>query len=167
MFMDLLTCGENARISIQDNILFGKLAYGQANAQQKINSLIADVVDSLGLRNQIIEAGLRFEVGVAGGRLSAVQRQKLGLARALLKAPDLLIVNEALSSLDTAGERRLINNVRQTMKNRGILWMLGRVQLAEQFDAVIVMERGKLVDQGPFAEMQTSSTHLQNLLTAE
>ena len=157
----------NPRISIQDNILFGKLAYGQANAQQKINSLIADVVESLGLRNQIIEAGLRYEVGVAGGRLSSIQRQKLGLARALLKAPDLLIVNEALSSLDTASERRLIGNVRHKMENRGILWMLGRVQLAEQFDAVMVMERGKLVDQGPFTEMQTSSVHFQHLLTSE
>jgi putative ABC transport system ATP-binding protein len=157
----------NPRISIQDNILFGKLAYGQANAQQKINSLIADVVESLGLRNQIIEAGLRYEVGVAGGRLSSVQRQKLGLARTLLKAPDLLIINEALSSLDTASERRLIGNVRQKMENRGILWMLGRVQLAEQFDAVMVMERGKLVDKGPFTEMQTSSEHFQHLLTSE
>jgi putative ABC transport system ATP-binding protein len=157
----------NPRISIQDNILFGKLAYGQANAQQKINSLIADVVESLGLRNQIIEAGLRYEVGVAGGRLSSVQRQKLGLARSLLKAPDLLIINEALSSLDTASERRLIGNVRQKMENRGILWMLGRVQLAEQFDAVMVMERGKLVDKGPFTEMQTSSEHFQHLLTSE
>jgi len=157
----------NPRISIQDNILFGKLAYGQANAQQKINSLIADVVDELGLRNQIIEAGLRYEVGVAGGRLSAIQRQKLGLARSLLKAPDLLIVNEALSSLDSASERRLIDNVRAMMKDRGILWMLGRVQLAEQFDAVMVMDRGKLIDQGPFDEMQASNVQLQNLLASE
>jgi hypothetical protein len=116
----------NPRISIQDNILFGKLAYGQAHAQQKIN----------------------------------------WLARALLKAPDLLIINEALSSLDTASERRLIGNVRQKMENRGILWMLGRVQLAEQFDAVMVMERGKLVDKGPFAEIQSSSEHFQHLLTS-
>ena len=98
----------NPRISIQDNILFGKLAYGQANAQQKINALIADVVESLDLRKDIIEAGLNYEVGVGGGRLSATQRQKLGLARALIKTPDLLIANEALSSLDQASERRLI-----------------------------------------------------------
>jgi len=157
----------NPQISIQDNILFGKPAYGQANAQSKINSLIADVVNELGLRNQIIEAGLNYEVGVAGGRLSAIQRQKLGLARALLKAPDLLIVNEALSSLDPASERRLIGNVRGKMKNHGILWMLGRVQLAEQFDAVMVMERGKLIDKGSFENVQTSNTHFQQLLTAE
>ena len=157
----------NPRISIQDNILFGKLVYGQANAQQKINSLIADVVDELGLRNQIIEAGLKYEVGVAGGRLSSIQRQKLGLARALLKAPDLLILNEALSSLDTATERRLIANVRLEMENHGILWMLGRIQLAEQFDSVMVMERGRLIDQGPFDELQSSNEHFQHLLTSE
>jgi putative ABC transport system ATP-binding protein len=154
----------NPRISIQDNILFGKLAYGQAHAQQKINNLIADVVNSLDLRNDIIEAGLRYEVGVAGGRLSAIQRQKLGLARALMKAPDLLVVNEALSTLDPASERRLIDNVREVMSDRGILWILGRVQLAEQFDAVMVMERGKLLDKGPFAEMQQSNEHFQQLL---
>jgi len=154
----------NPRISIQDNILFGKLAYGQAHAQQKINNLIADVVNSLGLRDDIIEAGLRYEVGVAGGRLSSVQRQKLGLARALLKAPDLLVVNEALASLDPSSERRLIDNVRGAMSERGILWILGRVQLAEQFDMVMVMERGKILDTGPFAAMQQSNEHFQHLL---
>jgi ABC-type transport system involved in cytochrome bd biosynthesis fused ATPase/permease subunit len=45
--------------------------------------------------------------------------------------------------------------------------MLGRVQLAEQFDAVMVMERGKLIDQGPFEEMQTGNAHFQHLLTSE
>jgi putative ABC transport system ATP-binding protein len=154
----------NPRISIQDNILFGKLAYGQAHAQQKINDLIADAVNSLNLRDDIIKAGLRYEVGVAGGRLSSIQRQKLGLARALMKAPDLLVVNEALSTLDPASERRLIDNVREVMSGRGILWILGRVQLAEQFDAVMVMERGKLLDKGPFAEMQQSNEHFQHLL---
>lgn len=157
----------NPRISIQDNILFGKLAYGQANAQQKINSLIADVVNSLGLREDVIQVGLNYEVGVAGGRLSSIQRQKLGVVRALLKAPDLLIVNQALAGLDTASERRLIENIRKTMDNRGILWILGRVQLAELFDSVIVMERGKLLEQGPFSALQSSNEHFQQLLVAE
>ncbi|MDJ0777246.1 MAG: ABC transporter transmembrane domain-containing protein [Gammaproteobacteria bacterium] len=157
----------NPRVSIQDNILFGKLAYGQANAQQKINALIADVVDSLDLRNDIIAAGLAYEVGVAGGRLSAIQRQKLGLARALLKRPDLLIVNEALAGLDSASERRLIANVRREMGERGILWVLGRVQLADQFDHVMVMERGRVVDQGSYGEIEQGSDHFRQLLAAE
>ncbi len=157
----------NPRISIQDNILFGKLAYGQAFAQQKINSLIADVVASLALRDDIIESGLGYEVGVAGGRLSSIQRQKLGLARTLLKAPDLLIVNQSLSGLDTASERRLIKNIRKMAASRGILWILGRVQLAEQFDSIMVMEHGRLLDQGSFETLQSTSQHFQHLLTSE
>ena len=157
----------NPRISIQDNILFGKLAYGQAYAQRKINDLIADVVNSLGLREDIIQIGLEYEVGVAGGRLSSTLRQKLGVARVLLKAPDLLIVNEALAGLDTASERRLIENIRATMGKRGILWILGRIQLAELFDCVMVLERGKLLEQGPFSELKSSNEHFQQLLVSE
>jgi ABC-type multidrug transport system fused ATPase/permease subunit len=157
----------NSRISLQDNILFGKLAYGQAHAQQKLNALIADVVAGLDLRNEIIEAGLKYDVGVAGGRLSTVQRQKLGLARALLKSPDLLVINQALAGLDPASERRLIENVRNAMQDRGILWVLGRVQLAEQFDVVMVMERGRILDTGSFTEMKDKNDHFQLLLASE
>ena len=156
----------NPRISVQDNILFGKLAYGQAHGQQKVNALIADVVENLGLRNEIIAAGLDYEVGVAGGRLSPAQRQKLGLARAMLKAPDFLVINEALSGLDPASQR-LIDNVKKAMQGRGILWVLGRVQLAEQFDAVMVMERGKILDTGSFTEMKDKNDHFQLLLASE
>ena len=157
----------NPRISVQDNILFGKLAYGQAHAQEKVSALIADVVESLQLRDDIIRAGLGYEVGVGGGRLAAILRQKLGVARALLKAPDLLVINEALSGFDSASERRLIENIRRELKSRGLLWVIGRVQLAEAFDSVMVMQRGRLADQGSFAEMQRGCEHFQQLLAAE
>ncbi|MBT8436132.1 MAG: ABC transporter ATP-binding protein [Gammaproteobacteria bacterium] len=157
----------NPRISVQDNILFGKLAYGQAHAQQKLNALIADVVAGLDLRNEIIEAGLKYDVGVAGGRLSTLQRQKLAVARALLKMPDLLVINQALAGLDPASERRLIEKVRTVMQDRGIVWVLGRVQLAEPFDVVMVMEGGKILDTGSFAEMKDNNAHFQHLLASE
>ncbi len=157
----------NPRISIQDNILFGRLAYGQANAQAKIHKLIADVIESLDLRGDITEAGLAYEVGVGGSRLSMTQKQKLGLVRCLIKAPDLLIVNEALASLDTASERRLIGRVREQMKSRGIFWVLARAQLAENFDSVIVMERGKLVANQSYTELVESNTQFQQLLENE
>ena len=48
------------------------------------------------------------------------------------------------------------------MGDRGILWILGRVQLAEQFDAVMVMERGKLLDTGSFAALQQNNEHFQH-----
>lgn len=154
----------NPRISIQDNILFGKLAYGQANVQVKINLLIADVVTELELRNDIIDAGLNFEVGVAGARLSATQRQKIGLARGLIKAPDILIVNEATAILDTAAEKQLISQVREQMKSRCLFWVLARTQLSKNFDNVIVMERGKIVGNAKYDELENSNSQFQQLI---
>lgn len=157
----------NPKVAIQDNILFGKAAYGQANAQQKINALIADVVLSLDLRTNIIEAGLKYDVGVNGARLSSTQRQKLGLARALLKSADLLVVNEALSGLDSGSERRLIQNVKKLCENSGILWVLGRIQLADQFDSILLMERGRLAEQGDFDHLSANNQHFQELLAGD
>lgn len=154
----------NQRISVQDNILFGKLAYGQANAQARIYELIADIIEDLKLRPDIIDAGLDYEVGVAGTRLSTSQRQKLALARCLIKQPDLLVVNEATAGLDTSTERRLINGIRERMENRGLFWVLARAQLAEQFEHVMVMERGKLADNGSYSELSNTSKPLQQLL---
>ena len=53
------------------------------------------------------------------------------------------------------------------MQGRGILWILGRIQLTEQFDEVMVMESGKLIDKGTFTEMKNSNEHFQQLLAAE
>jgi putative ABC transport system ATP-binding protein len=154
----------NQRISIQDNILFGKLAYGQANAQEKIYKLIEDIIEDLNLRPDIIDAGLEYQVGVAGTRLSPSQRQKLGLARSLIKQPDLLVINDATTGLDAHTERRIIERVLTSMKGHGIFWVLGRPQLAEQFEEVMVMERGKLADKGKYSEISQTSKSLQQLL---
>ncbi|MCP4432637.1 MAG: ABC transporter ATP-binding protein [Gammaproteobacteria bacterium] len=157
----------NQRISIQDNILFGKLAYGQANAQEKIYRLIADIIEDLKLRPDIINAGLEYQVGVAGKRLSPSQRQKLGLARCLIKQPELLVINDATTGLDAMSERRIIERILAFMESRGVFWVLGRPQLAEQFEQVMVMERGKLTDNGKYNEISQTSKPLQQLLESD
>ena len=83
----------NAAATIQDNILFGKLVYGQAQGEAKVRELITEVVDELNLRDEIIFVGLNFDAGIAGSRLSAAQRQKVAIGRCLLKQPDLMIIN--------------------------------------------------------------------------
>jgi putative ABC transport system ATP-binding protein len=154
----------NPRVSVQDNILFGKLVYGQANAQQKINSLISGVISTLGLQDDIIRAGLDYEVGVGGSRLTSMQRQKTGLARSLLKSPDLLVVNEALSGLDATSERRIIQKIISSNQSLGLFWVLGRSELAELFENVFVMERGKLQDKGSFEDIKVGNEHFRELL---
>lgn len=154
----------NYQSSIQDNILFGKLAYGQANAQVKLNKLISDVVDELKLKEDILDLGLEYDVGLSASRLSSSQRQKLGLVRSLLKRPELLIVNESLANLDSASERRIIQNVRQEMHQRSVIWVLSNTKLAQSFDRVLLMDRGKLLANEPYQTLKAENSHFQSLI---
>ncbi len=155
------------RISIMDNILFGKRIYGHANAQLKINKLLTSVVTKLGLRNDIIEAGLIFNVGVGGALLSSQQKQKIGLIRCLLKQVELFIVNDALSILDSSAEKRILNNVCALIKTAIVIWVPSRVKFADHFDRVMVMERGKLVGNETFAELQKNNHVFQQIINDE
>jgi len=157
----------NSAASIQDNILFGRIAYGQAKARDIVGSAMTEILDTLGLRKTVIGAGLDYQVGVGGKRLSATQRQKLGLARNLLKQPDLLIVNDGLAVLDSATEDKLQARVLERRKGGGVIWILQRPQSCEQFSRVLVMQDGRIVEQGSFADLNKSGSALSEIMAAK
>jgi ABC-type dipeptide/oligopeptide/nickel transport system ATPase subunit len=146
----------NAAASVQDNILFGKLAYGRQQSQRQIGALIAEVVDSLGLRQTLIEVGLNFSVGIGGSRLSAAQRQRVAIARSLLKRPDLLIIDHATAALDPASQSAILGTLLGDSSGMGLVWVLNEIEQASGFDRAIVMEGGKIVEQGPVNEILQS-----------
>jgi putative ABC transport system ATP-binding protein len=156
----------NAIASLQDNILFGRLVYGQAQAAQKIGRLIAEVLDARHLRESVLGVGLDFHVGIAGKRLTAAQRQKVGLGRALLKRPQLLVLNEATSLLDNASQIRIADSILGSKDSFGVLWVLHRADLARRFDRVLVMNDGRLLEQGPPADLDRSGTTFHELVNA-
>jgi ABC-type dipeptide/oligopeptide/nickel transport system ATPase subunit len=157
----------NAAASLQDNILFGKLAYGQAQASTRIGALISEIIDELALRDTVVAAGFDFQVGIGGSRLSAAQRQKLAIARCVLKRPDALILSEATAPLDGATQTKITNNLLAEFEGRALIWVLHRPSLASQFDRVLVMRGGRLVEQGNYAELDQPDTHFQELIAAE
>lgn len=158
----------NSAATIQDNILFGKVRYGQAGSQERVQALIAEVVDELELRTAIVEVGLDMSAGIAGSRLNSVQQQKLGLARALLKAPEVLILNEATARLDGPAQQRLADGIRARMKGRGLIWSPHRPGMARDFDEVIVIRDGKVAERGTFEELQgRAGGVLKSLLDGE
>ncbi len=154
----------NAAISIQDNILFGKLNPEQARAQEKIAALTADAIEELGLRSEIVMAGLDYEVGIGGSRLTLVLRQKLAIARCLLKNPDVLIVNQATGALDPAAELQLLRTMTEYREGSSLVWMADRAELARHFDRVVVMADGKVCEQGTFEELSNRGTLFARML---
>ncbi|NIP48353.1 MAG: ATP-binding cassette domain-containing protein [Gammaproteobacteria bacterium] len=141
-------------ISIQDNILFGRLVYGMPRAQATIGALIEEVVAKLDLRRPITELGLDYPVGIGGTRLSPAQRQKLAIARSVLKKPDVLVLDEATAILDESAQKSLMGSLFEEFKGRALIWLVHRASLAEQFDSTVLMERGKCVAQGSYAELK-------------
>ena len=136
----------NPQISIQDNILFGRLAYGRARGAVEIGKLIRDVVEKLELRRTVMEVGLEYQVGIAGARLNAGQRQKLAIARCILKRPEVMILDQATAALDGSSQNTIEKNL-VSLEEAGLIWVEGRANL--DFDYQIVLESGKVVYQGP------------------
>lgn len=140
----------NAASSILDNLLFGKIVADKADSAERIGELIKTVTDSLGLRPAIIDVGLDFDLGVGGKRLSPTQRQKLALARGLIKRPQIFISNEAASAFDPSTEAAIFANILEAMAGRGLIWVKGGAGAKEEtdgdcaFDHVFVTEAGRV-----------------------
>ena len=157
----------NAAASLQDNILFGKIAYGEADAPVQVPAVLAEVLDALALRTAVVDVGLDYEVGSGGSRLSLAQRQLAAIAQALLKRPDLLILNEATAALDGQAQAKVSEGLLREMAGRGLVWVLHRASLARNFDRVLVMSGGKLQEQGKLAELDRKDSLAGMLMAAE
>ena len=157
----------NAAASVQENVLFGTIVRGESGGRERVHAAIAEVLDELDLRRTLIDVGLDYPVGTGGSRLSEAQRQKLAIAVAVLKRPDLMALNDATAVLDGATEIALLERLKAEFAERSLVWSLHRPRLASAFDRVLVMEHGRLVDQGPPAELEKPGSPLAPLLAAE
>jgi len=97
--------------------------------------------------------GIHTLVGHNATQLSGGQRQRLAIARALYKNAPILILDEATSALDTESERLVQEALQRLMQGRTTLVIAHRLSTIEHADRVVVMERGRIVEQGTHAEL--------------
>jgi putative ABC transport system ATP-binding protein len=124
--------------NLLDNIVFGKVDRKIKNGEQKLRDVVAPLLDQQPeLYNNIYSIGLEFNVGPSGRRLTPVQRQKLNLARALMRRSDFYIFNRPISGLDHQQQGAIIENTLALFKaeNRapGIIWALASESNAKYF----------------------------------
>ena len=154
----------NPHSSVQDNVVFGKIAYGISNATTKVQEIIRELLIEKHLEDDIFNAGLQFDIGTGGKRLSENQRQRVIVARALLKRADLVIFNRAASTLDFRSQQNLVDKVLARArgdggsKKFGVFWVLATPSLAEKFDTVMMFERQRLVKVGTPASLREESS---------
>ena len=148
--------GGPGRLVSDEMLLEAVLKAERVNAGQTITvfELLTAVIFILFAENPadaaVIEVGLEYNVGVGGKRLPASQRQKLGIARALIKRPQLVVVNEAVAMFDGRTQDRIRDNILADALegDRGVFWIANRPNQAEPFEQIVVMQGGRVVAQG-------------------
>lgn len=149
---------EQIALVSQEVVLFndtiaGNIAYGAlAGADRDAIVRAADAAHAMEFIEQLSE-GLDTRLGESGTLLSGGQRQRLAIARALLKDAPVLILDEATSALDSESERAIQDALKEVMKDRTTLVIAHRLSTIENADQVIVLRRGRVIEQGTHDEL--------------
>ncbi len=159
----------------QDVVLFNdtvaaNIAYGlQRHASEAEIIAAAEAAHAMEFIRQMPE-GLQTLVGENGVKLSGGQRQRIAIARALLKNAPILILDEATSALDTQSERHVQAALETLMQGRTTLVIAHRLSTVEKADRIVVLQKGRIVEQGTHRELLDHGgvyAHLYRLQFAE
>lgn len=133
--------------TIGDNIRMGKLDATQAEIDEAARRAnLKGWIDSL-------PQGYETPVGEMGSKISGGQRQRLAIARALLRDAPILILDEATSNLDVETEREVNEAIRELARGRTVLTIAHRLSTVRNADEILVLEQGRIVEQGTDAEL--------------
>jgi subfamily B ATP-binding cassette protein MsbA len=141
------------QVMLLDGSIAANVAYGElegATAEQLQRAVAgANAMEFV----ERLPEGMQSSVGARGGRLSGGQRQRLAIARAMLKDAPILILDEATAALDTESERLVQDALARLMPDRTTLVIAHRLSTIEHADQVLVLDQGRLVEQGTHAEL--------------
>jgi ATP-binding cassette subfamily B protein len=135
--------------TIYNNIKFGK------DDADEMEVLEAARLADLDKDVKRLQKGYETVVGERGVMLSGGQKQRIVLARALLKNSNILILDECLSAVDTQTEKTILGNLRHYLKNKTTLVITHRLFTSWRFDKILVMEDGRIAEQGTHEELMS------------
>ena len=113
------------------------------------------------------DAGLQENIGDRGNKLSGGEKQRLTIARAVLKNPPILILDEATSSLDTASERSVQDAINNMMKNRTTLVIAHRLSTIRHADEIIVLHQGEITERGTHDQLMALQGQYAKLINMQ
>jgi ATP-binding cassette, subfamily B, bacterial MsbA len=141
------------QVTLFNDTVYNNIAYGTLAGATEEEVMAAAHAAHAWEFIETLPEGMQTLIGEDGVRLSGGQRQRLAIARALLKNAPLLILDEATSALDTESERSIQAALEAVMRNRTTLIIAHRLSTIESADHIVVMDAGKIVEQGKHEEL--------------
>ena len=143
--------------------IYNNIAYGSLRDRSKEQVLAAAEAAHVVEFVDRLPNKFDTEVGNKGVLLSGGQRQRIAIARALLKDSPILVLDEATSALDSESERLIQDSLKRLMQGRTTLVIAHRLSTIENADRIVVLDKGRLVEQGKHAELLTLKGHYAHL----
>ena len=150
--------------SLGDNILFGTVI-DRDLIRDRLGSIALEEFEQQGLLDDIMDIGLDFHVGSKGDNLSGGQKQKIALARALLKKSPILVLDEATASLDNSSQARIQRYIDTRLKgNTTVVSVIHRLDMISGYDHIVVMKDGTIVESGTYNDLLDQKGTLYDLI---
>jgi len=157
--IDLDSLRAGVSVALQENVLFG------LSLRDNIRYAVPDATDEVlmeAVRVACVEDyiaglpdGLDTVLSDRGGKLSTGQRQRLSIARALVKGAPILILDEPTAALDAATEHRVLQRLTEWAKQRAVFLITHRISTIQQADTILYIDQGKLIEQGSHEELMS------------
>ncbi len=147
--------------TIADNIRYGRLNATRAEVEEAARLVHADkFIEKL-------EQGYDTPAGEGGNRLSTGEKQLISFARAIIADPAIFVLDEATSSIDTETEKKIQNAIEKVLSGRTALIIAHRLSTIKNADRILVMEEGKIIEQGTHDELIDLHGQYFNLYTGQ
>jgi len=154
-------------VYLTDDSILSNVAFGADVAD--LNYELLSRVCEIACLNDFVKDlphGLHTRLGEHGGSLSGGEKQRIGLARALYRQPEVLILDEATSALDPKTESKVLKNLKQGFKDITIFSIAHRLNTVIDSDCIFLLEKGEIVSYGTYDQLSKNSTEFQALLRA-
>ena len=155
----------------QDSILFNDTIKANISLG-KLDATDDEIIEALKIANayefvEDLPLGIYTNIGDSGNKLSGGQKQRLSIARAVLKNPPIMILDEATSALDTESEKFVQVALENMMQNRTSIVIAHRLSTIQKADKIVVMQKGKIVEQGTHEELIAMNGTYNKLVTMQ